>query len=202
MSQDEKNIEIKTELQNINNKTVHMSNPLDKNGGVLIMDSQKNGTENKEDTPLKIDHDEIDKEDEEIIDFQGADDEMKKKLIFEQKNVSVIKLYCHFSERYDVLLMILGLIGSLGSGVAFPIIAYLAGDMTTKMPGIQRDNSEASLSDEEIGQMLQVMEGPFMEMVDDMVNKFLYIGTGMFFAYFLMTSMWTYTGLRQMHKFN
>ena len=56
------------------------------------------------------------------------------------------------------------------------------------------------LTKEQELELLKMMEGPFMDMVDDMVNKFLYIGTGMFFAYFLMTSMWTYTGLRQMHK--
>ena len=99
--------------------------------------------------------------------------------------------------------MILGVIGSLGSGVAFPIIAYLAGDMTTKMSGTQNGGETTQtmeLTKEQELELLKMMEGPFMDMVDDMVNKFLYIGTGMFFAYFLMTSMWTYTGLRQMHK--
>ena len=62
-----------------------------------------------------------------------------------KKNVSVVQLYCHFSERYDVLLMILGVIGSLGSGVAFPIIAYLAGDMTTKMSGTQMEERPLKL---------------------------------------------------------
>ena len=92
--------------------------------------------------------------------------------------------------------MILGVIGSLGSGVAFPIIAYLAGDMTTKMSGTQNGGETTQtmeLTKEQELELLKMMEGPFMDMVDDMVNKFLYIGTGMFFAYFLMTSMWTYT---------
>ncbi|MGL4948347.1 MAG: ABC transporter transmembrane domain-containing protein, partial [Mycoplasma sp.] len=57
------------------------------------------------------------------------------------------------------------------------------------------DSNMGDLTDEE---KMAFMES-FLETVSEMVNKFLYIGIGMFLSYFLMTSMWQFAGLRQMH---
>ena len=193
---DEK-VPIQTELQNLKNNINNTNNSSDKKEETPLKiqdDAPQNGKPNDNDEHLEIHHD-IDKEEEEEEkneDFKGAEDEVKKKLLFEQKNISVIKLYCHLSETIDVIFMILGVIGSLGSGVAFPLIAFLAGDMTEKLASTMGDldlvnNPESFIT-------------PFKEEVKSMVHKFLYIGTGMFFAFFLMYSMWTYSGLRQMFK--
>ena len=48
--------------------------------------------------------------------------------MFEQKKISPLKLYFHLSGKFEIFLMILGTIGSLGSGVAGPLMTYLFGD--------------------------------------------------------------------------
>ena len=44
--------------------------------------------------------------------------------MFGQKDISPIKLYCHLSGTTEIVLMIFGVVGSLGAGVAGPF-AYL-----------------------------------------------------------------------------
>ena len=203
----EDKVPIQTELQTMKNNSNNTNNSSDKKEEtpLKLQDQPMNGNT---DQPLNIDHDIDKEEEEEAIDFKGTGNEVKKKLLFEQKNISAFRLYCHLSEKLDILLMILGIIGSLGSGVAYPLIAFLAGDMTTKLIPLQDParmascgTPDASLSEDELAMwFLECNKDEFWDIVDDMVNKFLYIGTGMFFAFFLMTSMWTYSGLRQMHK--
>jgi hypothetical protein len=47
--------------------------------------------------------------------------------MFEQKNISVPKLYCHLSKQTEKILLIFGIIGSLSSGVSGPLMTQLFG---------------------------------------------------------------------------
>lgn len=59
---------------------------------------------------------------------EDPDKELKKNLMFEQKNISVFKLYCHLSLKIEIVMMILGAIRSAGAGVAGPLMTLLFGD--------------------------------------------------------------------------
>ena len=59
---------------------------------------------------------------------QDPDKDLKKNLMFEQKNISAFQLYCHLSAKLEIIFMILGAIGSLGAGCAGPLMTLLFGD--------------------------------------------------------------------------
>lgn len=133
---------------------------------------------------------------------EDLDKELKKNLMFEQKNISAFKLYCHLSEKLEVVLMILGAIGSIGSGCAGPLMSLLFGDSLNDF-GDTQTTDQSAMTPEQIAiqqsQLQAFIEGPFKDTVDDMVKKFLYIGVGMFCAEFLNNCMWNLAGLRQIY---
>ena len=125
--------------------------------------------------------------------IHDADEELRKNLLFGQKDISIFRLLGHLSYRTEMILMFLGVIGSLGAGIANPIVALLIGDTTSKYGDTQE--SDKTMSTEEY----LIFKENFKDTIHDMVVKFLSIGTGLFVAFFLMNSMWTYSALRQMH---
>ena len=153
------------------------------------------------------------------------EEEVKKSnLVFEEKNISPIKLYLHLSGPYEIVLMVLGTICALGAGVAAPLMTYLFGDMTN-------DFSEANIDENQMDLLERLMEcknvqeamalagdnadrawsyGVFytrakelFERFDDnvtsLIRKLLIIGASMFVAFGGQKFFWSYCGLRQMH---
>ena len=152
-------------------------------------------------------------------------EEVKKtNLLFEEKQVSAFKLYCHLSESYEILLMILGTIAALGAGVAAPLMCYLFGDMANDFSSVNVDDSQMDLleqlmkckNQDEINALAggnpdriwvytlvynqaKTMFNKFDDNVDDLVRKLLIIGACMFVAFGLEKFLWCYVGMRQMH---
>ena len=148
----------------------------------------------------------------------------KNNLVFEEKDVSFIKLYLHLSEKYEIILMILGTIAALGAGVAGPLMCYLFGDMANDFSSVNVDDSQMELfknlikckNEEEIIQLaggnpdkewiylILYRQGTelfkkFDDNVDSMVKKLLIIGACMLLAFGLEKFLWNYVGMRQMH---
>ena len=72
----------------------------------------------------------------------------KNNLLFEEKSVSFVKLYLHLSNRYEIILMILGTVAALGSGVAAPLMCYLFGDMANDFSAVNGDDSTMALMED------------------------------------------------------
>ena len=85
----------------------------------------------------------IDKKDNEESSFSSVI--KKKNLLFEEQDVSFIKLYLHLSNRTEIILMILGVIAAFGSGVAAPLMCYLFGDMANNFSSVNADDSVMEL---------------------------------------------------------
>jgi ABC-type multidrug transport system fused ATPase/permease subunit len=117
----------------------------------------------------------------------------KRNLMFEEQKISPMKLYCHLSNKCEVILMVFGFIGSMGAGVAAPLMTYLFGDTFNEFTGVTEELIEFVPPE-----MLSEMFKKFEHNIDKMVKKLLYIGTGMFFAFFLAKFMWNLVGIRQM----
>ena len=111
-----------------------------------------------------LNKDDLPKDDNDIPD--------KKINHIQQKNISMFRLYCHLSNTTEVLLMTIGAIGGIASGVAGPLMSFLFGEVN-----------------------IDSME----DIVNDMVRRFLYIGIGMFIAEFLNNCFWNLAGLRQIY---
>ena len=127
------------------------------------------------------------------IELQEKEEDIKieNTLMFEQKNISVPKLYCHLSKQTEKILLIFGIIGSLGSGVSGPLMTQLFGG-TIDDASSSQDINPALMSEIELDEFFDV----FQNNIDKMSKKFIYIGIGMFFANFLANFCWTYAGLR------
>ena len=72
---------------------------------------------------------ELKKEANELRNKDFAEAELKNKLMFEEKDISLFFLYRHLAEPIDYLYMFLGIIGSIGTGISFPVMAYVSTDL-------------------------------------------------------------------------
>lgn len=86
--------------------------------------------------------------------------------ISEGKPVSIYQLYFEFATCKDLFYIILAIIGSLASGIYIPLFSILYGGTISQLG--PRNSYE-----------------DFIQNVNSMVLKFIYIGLGMFIAYFL-----------------
>ena len=173
------------------------------------------------DKPL-LPNDNTENNEGEEIDFEEI--EKKSNLLFEEKQVSAFKLYCHLSEGYEILLMFLGTIAALGAGVAAPLMCYLFGDMANDFTAANVDEDQVEIlerlmdckNEEEVAAVAEYnadkvwaytifyrqakeMFKKFDDNVDDLVRKLLIIGACMFFAFGFEKFLWCYVGMRQMH---
>ena len=148
----------------------------------------------------------------------------KNNLVFEEKDVSFIKLYMHLSDKYEIILMILGVISAFGAGVAAPLLCYLFGDIANDFTSVNADESQMDLlktlleckNEEEVIQLAGGNEdkawiylifyhqgkelfNKFDDNVNSMVKKLMIIGACMFFAFGIEKFLWNYIGMRQMH---
>ena len=62
-------------------------------------------------------------------DAKNAEEELKKNLMFEEKEISIFHIYHHLAEPIDYLYMVLAIIGSIGAGLTMPIMSYLSTDL-------------------------------------------------------------------------
>ena len=170
---------------------------------------------------LPIDNAVYNEDDEDLF-----SEEIKKKsnLLFEEKQVSAFKLYCHLSEAYEIFLMIMGTIAALAAGVAAPLMCYLFGDMANDFSTVNVDENQMDLleqlmeckNEEEVARFAggnpdkvwsyvivyrtaKEMFHKFDKNVDDLVRKLLIIGACMFLAFGFEKFLWCYVGMRQMH---
>ena len=159
-------------------------------------------------------------------DEESFSEEIKKKsnLLFEEKQVSAFKLYCHLSEAYEIFLMVMGTLAALAAGVAAPLMCYLFGDMANDFSSINVDDQQMKVleqlmkckNEEEIAKFAggdpdkiwsytiiynqaKALFKKFDDNVDDLVRKLLIIGACMFVAFGFQKFLWCYVGMRQMH---
>jgi hypothetical protein len=136
-----------TNIININQSTNPLQNET-MNNFVPKQNYENNVTNTLEEKPFKY----VEDLEEEIHDDAYFEEEVKKSnLVFDEKNISAFKLYWHLSEKYEVFLLIVGTICSLGAGVAAPLMCYLFGDMAN-------DFSQANVDENQVDLLERLME--------------------------------------------
>ena len=135
------------------------------------------------------DEEELKKETKELRHLDLAEAELKKKLMFEEKDISLFHLYRHLAEPIDYFYMVLATIGSIGTGISFPVMAYISTDLFADVG----NTSEYSYDYEKL-----------MELVEDAFNKqikrFLILGAIAFVCNFLSICFWSLMGNRMCHR--
>ena len=152
-------------------------------------------TEPDEDKPMSrktssnYDLEELRREAEEMRDTKKATSELKKNLMFGEKEVSIFRIYGHLSDKLDVVFIILAILGSVGSGLSLPIMAYISSDLM----GDIGNTSEYSY---DIMLLMERVKRAF----DKQINRFLYFGAIAFACNFLSICFWTLVGSRMCHR--
>ena len=117
---------------------------------------------------------------------QGA----KANLLFEEKSITIFRLYGHLNRPIDYFFMILALIGSIGSGISIPIQVYISSDIFSEV-----GNTSESYTPEDIIIMMEIVENTF----NKQIKRFFIFGTIAFFCNFLSMSFWNLLGQRDIH---
>ena len=129
------------------------------------------------------------REAEEMRDVKNAEDELKKNLMFEEKDVSLFHIYCHLAEPIDYFYMVLATIGSIGAGCTFPIMSYLSTDLFSDVG----NTSEYSNDPEKL---ISRVKHAF----DTQIKRFLIVGAIIFVCNFLSIAFWSLIGSRMCHS--
>ena len=99
--------------------------------------------------------------------------EAEQNLMFGLKKVSPFKLYYHISGKFEIFLMIVGTIFTIGAGCSGALISLLLGDTINDFTNT---NEIESLPDAEYNAILDKVEPE----INKMVKKFLIIGSILF----------------------
>jgi len=135
------------------------------------------------------DLEEMRREAEEMRDAKNADEELKKNLMFEEKDISIFHIYHHLAEPVDYVYMILAIIGSLGAGLTMPIMSYLSTDLFSDVG----NTSEYSDDPEKLRDRVE-------DAFDTQIKRFLIVGVIIFFCHFFSVCFWTLMGSRMCHR--
>ena len=136
-----------------------------------------------------FDFEELRREAEEMRDSKNAESELKKKLMFEEKDVSIFQIYAHLMEKLDVFYLILAIIGSIGAGLSLPIMAYISSDLMGDI-----GNTSEYADDPLI--LLDRVKRAF----NKQIKRFLIFGAMAFVTNFLSICFWCLIGSRICHK--
>ena len=102
-----------------------------------------------------------------LLSGDNADSELKKNLLFEEKSISLYRLYTHLCYPIDYLYIILGTIGSIGSGITMPLLAYMMSDLFSDI-----GNTSESVTMDDIQEMQNVVKSA----MNKQIKRFLAFG--------------------------
>ena len=134
------------------------------------------------------DLEELRREAEEMRDAKNADSELKKNLMFEEKEISIFRIYSHLMEKIDILYIILAIIGSLGAGLSLPIMAYISSDLMGDV------GNTSEYADDPLV-LLDRVKSAF----NTQIRRFLIFGAIAFVCNFLAICFWCLLGSRMCH---
>ena len=134
------------------------------------------------------DLEELRREAEIMRDAKTAESELRNKLMFGEKEISICRIYYHLMEKLDYLFIVLAFIGSVGAGLSMPVMAYISTDLM----GDVGNTSEYS---DDILELIDRVEDSF----DTQVTRFLYFGAISFACNFLSIAFWSLLGSRMCH---
>ncbi|PWN47170.1 P-loop containing nucleoside triphosphate hydrolase protein [Violaceomyces palustris] len=124
----------------------------------------------------------------------GPSDELVSKRGWKERlklSSNYIALF-RYSDRYDYLLIVVGIISAIGSGVPLPLIGMLFGDLIDEFNGVTCTRESGSDSSS--------YQGSFMSAVDDKVVKIAIVASVNFCLIWTYTCCWSYLGERLVRK--
>ena len=145
----------------------------------------------------------------EIVNENKEEKEKEKaesNLMFQQKKISIVRLYCHISGKIEIILTIIAIIMTIAAGCSGALKSWIFGDSTNSL--------SFTIEFEEIKKVIDkypewkelfdlafnyVKEEMVEPLIKKQIKKYLILGSIMFVCNFLMMFLWTYLSLRQLH---
>ena len=140
-------------------------------------------------TSSNYDLEELRREAEEMRDSENAANELKKNLMFDEKEVSIFMIYGHLTEKIDIFFIVLAFIGSLGAGLSMPIMAYISSDLMGDVGNTSEYNDDPLI-------LIDRVENAF----NTQIRRFFIFGAISFIANFLSIAFWSLVGSRMCHR--
>ena len=140
-------------------------------------------------TSSNYDLEELRREAEEMRDSENAANELKKNLMFDEKEVSIFMIYGHLTEKIDIFFIVLAFIGSLGAGLSMPIMAYISSDLMGDVGNTSEYNDDPLI-------LIDRVENAF----NTQIKRFFIFGAMSFIANFLCIAFWSLVGSRMCHR--
>ena len=140
-------------------------------------------------TSSNYDLEELRREAEEMRDSENAANELKKNLMFDEKEVSIFMIYGHVTEKIDIFFIVLAFIGSLGAGLSMPIMAYISSDLMGDVGNTSEYNDDPLI-------LIDRVENAF----NTQIRRFFIFGGISFIANFLCIAFWSLVGSRMCHR--
>ena len=121
--------------------------------------------------------------------------------MFDQKDISIFKLYFHISGKMEIFITVIAIIMTIGAGSANALINWIFGDSTESFTSVNYMNIlKQNVTKEEYDQIYELgMELIIKPTNDDRFKKYFIIGACMAVCNFLMVFLWSYLSLRQIH---
>ena len=121
--------------------------------------------------------------------------------MFDKKNISIFKLYCHISGTLEIILSIIAIIMTIGAGCSSSVMNWIFGDSANSFTlGTEIDAIKEILGKELFDPLFDfIMTEKIKPLINDQIKKYLIIGAVMFVCNFLMMFLWSYLALRQLH---
>ena len=107
-----------------------------------------------------------------------------------KKKIFIFQIYYHLNKPIDYFLIILALLGSIGTGISKIAQIYISSDIFSEI-----GNTSESKTQEEVFNMMQIVE----KSLNNQINKLLIFGTISFVCNFLSVTFWNFLGQRNMH---
>ena len=140
-------------------------------------------------TSSNYDLEELRREAEEMRDSENAANELKKNLMFDEKDVSIFMIYGHLTEKIDIFFIVLAFIGSLGAGLSMPIMAYISSDLMGDVGNTSEYHDDPLI-------LIDRVENAF----NTQIRRFFIFGAISFLANFLSIAFWSLVGSRMCHR--
>ena len=175
----------KRNVQEVNQNIAEIKNNIETQG--LPVENMENNLMTKKHSS-KIDPEKARQQAQDLLEKGDVEKIMNSKFMFKKQSVSICRIYSHLFEPIDWLFLFLAIIGSIGSGIAMPLMSYLTSDVYSDVG----NTSEQRSTTVDVAKMIETVE----DTMDDQIKKQLIYGAISFVCNFFSICFWSLIGSR------
>ena len=138
---------------------------------------------------------------EEIIEEEEEENKIDNNLMFEQKSISLFRLYCHISGNLEKFLTFIAVLVTIGAGCSSALVTWIFSDSSGSFSyATEIEEMRETLGKDVFDPIFELIMDEYVKpKINDYVKRFLIIGAVMAVCNFLMMFLWSYLTMRQIH---